>query len=401
MERKLDVDILFGGLVMQLLPQLVVINQTTDPWRLWNTADFENMQRLIALSEVVQFPESKQNIFRETAVNYPGIGTSTQRSVVEAQVVSNNLTRNITRDETRERDRSIIVFTPILWIASWVYSFDPEWRVKFTESATTLGYVPTIFSEQFKRVRHTTSSAYRINTELDIANWQILVERYPDLVNTFWDPNFLRTDGGLRLFIGFLAYIYNAEGNYVPFTKVDQQTLPSFESGQFLTFGAYTTNYNNDYLNTFAYVISHSLNYVHAPHAADAIYGHVRYTSGINNTPYLAHQASASVVVLAGTYSMAATYIVGRVTGKQLNDRRNGFSKPVDNPPQQETPAPVTPVDNTGPRRARRGQDQKRPRRNDQIKEIFNQFLNFLLDYGIRTNNRKQKYRSSIASVTV
>lgn len=322
--KQLDTGIIYTGIQVSLSVTLTRLQQVCDPWRFFNVYNLLDILRNIALHEQSMFSESKHNQIRERSVNYPGVGPSTEVSTSENQVIINRNTSAVVQDTIRNRDRRIIVFTPLIWIPGFVYAFSSEYRTKFTLRVLNQMQVPQFFSELFKRTRFCTTPVYRIMTGLYTGTWTILVGSYPQLANTFYDPSFLCSDNGLQAYIGFLAYLQSSEGNYIPMVDATKETLPVLESGNFVTFTGYSTTQQVDFLTATVWVIENSMNYISKVFAVDCTLGCVFYQDNSGSTPYpeyTSHHYAATTVDVGMTVVMACHYMVARVTGVQTNPR--------------------------------------------------------------------------------
>lgn len=299
------------------------VTQVANPWEFFVVYGLRNVLAAFAIMETVQHPASQNNILRETLLNYPGIGPSTQRTVTESQIITNNNTNNVVQDATRERDRFIIVITPIIWVISFYYAFSSS-RSKITEKLMNSQNVPKIMSEVFKRTRWSRNGAYRIVTDVLVTSFQLLAIANPSIVNTFYDPNFLSTEGGMQAVVSFFNFLASSEGNYVPMIQPTLQALPPFEAGTVTTFGS-LSKASNDFLNVVIYVLqgnAYQNNTAHATHINDANLASVIYVDQSGN-PYTNHiDSSHEIEIAGGTLLSHVKYIVDRVTGVLPNPSR-------------------------------------------------------------------------------
>lgn len=182
--------------------------------------------------EVSLFNEARHNILRESSISLPGLYPAAVRPAIEENVSINNVTRAITRDEQRERGRYSIGFAPIIWITGFLVAFAPEdIRLQFTTRALQFGDIPQFYSEVFKRTRTSTCGLFYIKPALLKFSQNAFLMKFPEFRNSILDPSFLYTNNGIQNLFSVLAYLRNAEGNYVPFVKATIQSLPEINSG--------------------------------------------------------------------------------------------------------------------------------------------------------------------------
>lgn len=399
---KLDFETLKGGISVKLRTPFKRLQQVCDPWRFFSAIGIQNALSMFALIEQSTHSDAKNNMLRERSINYPGIGPTTKISNVESQRILNTNSTTPTEDRVRQRDKFIVVFTPLIWIAGHVYAFDDIWRLRFSTAVKNFQHIPVFMSELMKRTRNCDNMTYRIVTGVYLATWDLFVISHPEYKNTFWDPRFLMSESGLTSFIGFLSYLYNAEGNYIPFVEANDQSVPPHESGTFVTIAAYTVSSDVNFLDATVYVITNSLNFFKSTFASDACYGCYFYQdlASIPLEEYTGHQAGAQPLSVEGTFLMAVQYIVARVTGSQPNSPVN-YEKPNDgNSPNVQSTSGPTGYVKTEPASIRRQRSApSRPRRDSRppksrdlgdagalASALFQEFLEFLKD---RDNNGK------------
>lgn len=328
-----------SGITVDFIPTPITLFHKCDPWRFFVTFGFENTLAFFAITETTHFSEAKYNLLRETIVNYPAIGPSTSRSVVESQVIVNANTKTIVQNSLRERDRSIIVLAPIFWISAHVFSFDIEARSNFITAAMSYDYVPQVVSELFLRTRNCTNGMFRFTNGIVLASFAILVGANPSLKNTFWDPEFLRSPIGCRAFLDFCTFLALKESNYIPMVKPSNVTLPPFESGFTVTFNAFTVSSGHSFLNATVYVVQNALQQPNFVYAADCVIASCQYFTTVGNI-FTGHEATSLQLQVDSSTGNCINHIIYRVTGIQPNTNKNKFDDMSD-PPKKEDRRPA------------------------------------------------------------
>lgn len=313
--------------------------QTIDPLLFFATFNFMNVLTLFANIEVSLNSSSANNILRETLVNQPAIGPAVTRTNMETQIIRNRNTNAVLQDSIRERDRFIIVITPIIWVISAFYAFHPIWRDRFITKLKNCENVPKVTVEFFKRTRHSTNGVTRILTNVSFTSFNVLVNLYPQIKDTYYDPNFLGSEIGLQSVANFFSFLAKAEGNYIPFVNTSNTNLPTFESGTITTFGS-LSKASADFLEVSVFALqgnSYSNDTFIITHVLDCNLLHTTYvnSSGIQvvNQAEYAYQIDTQTTLLG-----AVQYIVERVTGVTPNPRPSteGSTPRSSQQPQQQ-----------------------------------------------------------------
>lgn len=317
MTIKLERDFI-NSISIQLRVFSRSIVQAVDPWLFFNSFGFNNTLSLFANAEVMLHPSSSNNILRETLVNQPGVGPTTQRTVVESNIISNNNTNKVVQDYSRERDRAVISISPLIWIPCFFYAFS-DWRISFTTKALNSEYIPVIFTEVFKRTRHSNTGVFRLTTGVIKVTFNALVLANPQLKDTFWDPDFLGSQTGINVYLGFIQLLAKSPGNYVPMVKPTVQNLPQAEAGNTTTFGVLSklSTSASTFLNSTILVItgsSYQNGVIITTHINDANLVNAVYLDSAGKN-FTGHENTSYQVEINGTLFDYIVYIVQRVTG--------------------------------------------------------------------------------------
>lgn len=346
-----------SGIIFDLETQITEIVFTTDPWRYFLFYGFDVVLNQLVQSEVTLYPDSKYQQLRESIVGRPGTGPISFRSVVETQIVTNNATNRVQTDATRERDRAMICLTPLIWVAAHIVAFDPVARRIFTQQAINQQFIPAIVVELIKRTRNCENGFYRWTTAITTYSWTRLVAAVPALQNSFYDPDFMRTEGGIERFLSFCQFLgLRSEQNYVKMVTPSRENLPPLESSYMVTANAYSCGRTHDFLRTLVYITANSQNAPSFIMMADTICASCYYANP-NGFEYLGHQITSFRTRGNATSLQWSEHIVLRVVGEQPNNNNtmNAQQAEVNNnndsrkssKPRQVAPAPAGSAEET------------------------------------------------------
>lgn len=335
-------------------PVLVPLVYICDAWRFFQACIFANIMMMFAIAETTMFPESKHNLLRETFLNRPGIGNSTFRTVQESQIIRSNNTDRIIQDNTRERDRSIVLFTPLIWITGHFYAFSPTHRHHITMMLIHSGVCPELWSELFKRTRTCSNEIFRWDLGVGVGSAELLLNANPKLRGTFYDPAFLGTQTGMRYIVSLIKDLSESPGNYIRMVEATPQSLPAIESSQTVTMNAITINPTTNYTDATAYVVMpNSLQQVSEVHLADAMASTTYYLDSTTQEVFNRHFLVSKQYVMNMSWQSIVNHIVYRCTGLEPNFTR----APGDSKPQKHDEESIVPDDTKDPSLAKKDSD--------------------------------------------
>lgn len=313
-----------SGLIIEPRSTQSVLSYIVNPVAIIALTGFSSFFALGLSSEVLLYSSAANNLLRETLGNFPGVGPLSQRTVIESQIIVDNNTAKQTQNSTRERDRSAVSICPIIHVTSYFYFSQRDLRTKLLVLAQQRKIsLPEHFSQNSKRIRQSTIGKFLIVPTCNTTEMTLLVTNHPELKNTFFDPAFLATSGGMNSLLDFFSRIQFSEGNYISFVDVTPQNFPDWEANKTTTFTGVTVNKTTTGLNRDMFVLSGTSypgNVIPATHLSDATIVEAVYEQVGN--PFVDHRIASENFTVQGTSVGLIDYMTARSSGKIKNPHK-------------------------------------------------------------------------------